>query len=62
MSEAVELIRYSILSMRQLRVDGPPPRRSTLAWRSTQFDLVMEDNRIKVFGASLISSRAVIVE
>jgi phenylalanine-4-hydroxylase len=29
-----------------------------LAWYSTEFGLVMEDNRIKVFGAGLISSRA----
>jgi phenylalanine-4-hydroxylase len=29
-----------------------------LAWYSTEFGLVMEDNRIKVFGAGIISSRA----
>lgn len=29
-----------------------------LAWYSTEFGLVMEDNRIKVFGAGIISGRA----
>ena len=30
----------------------------SLAWYSTEFGLVMENNRIKVFGAGIISSRA----
>ena len=29
-----------------------------LAWYSTEFGLVMEDNRIKVFGAGMISGRS----
>ena len=29
-----------------------------LAWYSTEFGLVMEDNRIKIFGAGIISGRA----